>query len=134
MEDYGNAVLCEPGKYSEIIQTGLSVSDIQELLGGFVQAYFPYDDDTVMLYNGNRTGDNDDFCRAVLSRDEEEYLRGMYGPFLIVNKADSGFRGLSLEQCMEFSGMFRYPEVQAEVNGGKAIFRYEIEPEEREGR
>ena len=64
-------VLCEPGKVARVAEIGTELSDLQRVVGGLIEPYYPFEEQVCIVcndegkYNGMRP------CRAIYGEDRE---------------------------------------------------------------
>ena len=107
-----NVLLVEPGKYPRIVEINDSLEEMQQLVGGYIEEYSPFDDDVAIVCNDEGKINGLPLNRAVYDQETGELLDVIAGNFFLVSapfEADS-FQSLSPEQEMKYSKMFRYPE------------------------
>ena len=68
-------VLCEPGKVARVAEIGTELSDLQRVVGGLIEPYYPFEEQVCIVcndegkYNGMRP------CRAIYGEDREMILK-----------------------------------------------------------
>lgn len=73
-------VLCEPGKVARVAEIGTELSDLQRVVGGMIEPYYPFEEQVCIVcndegkYNGMRP------CRAIYGEDRE-MMDIIFGPF-----------------------------------------------------
>lgn len=73
-------VLCEPGKVARVAEIGTELSDLQRVVGGLIEPYYPFEEQVCIVcndegkYNGMRP------CRAIYG-DDREMMDIIFGPF-----------------------------------------------------
>lgn len=74
-------VLCEPGKVARVAEIGTELSDLQRVVGGLIEPYYPFEEQVCIVcndegkYNGMRP------CRAIYGEDRGDdghYLRPLF--------------------------------------------------------
>lgn len=64
-------VLCEPGKVARVAEIGTELTDLQRVVGGLIEPYYPFEEQVCIVcndegkYNGMRP------CRAIYGEDRE---------------------------------------------------------------
>lgn len=105
-------LLIEPGKYPKMVEIHDSLRDMQNLVGGYIEEYSPFDDDVAIVCNDEGKIKGLPLNRAIYDQENGELLDVIAGSFFLVSapyETDS-FQSLSPEQEMKYSKMFRYPE------------------------
>lgn len=75
-------VLCEPGKVARVAEIGTELSDLQRVVGGLIEPYYPFEEQVCIVcndegkYNGMRP------CRAIYG-EGREMMDIIFGPFFI---------------------------------------------------
>ena len=73
-------VLCEPGKVARVAEIGTELSDLQRVVGGLIESYYPFEEQVCIVcndegkYNGMRP------CRAIYG-EGREMMDIIFGPF-----------------------------------------------------
>lgn len=73
-------VLCEPGKVARVAEIGTELSDLQRVVGGLIEPYYPFEEQVCIVcndegkYNGMRP------CRAIYG-EGREMMDIIFGPF-----------------------------------------------------
>ncbi len=107
-----NVLLIEPGKYPRMVEINDSLEDMQQLVGGYIEEYSPFDDDVAIVCNDEGKINGLPLNRAIYDSESGELLDVIAGNFFLVSapfEADS-FQSLTCEQQMKYSKLFRYPE------------------------
>ena len=123
-------VLCEPGKLARIAEIGTSLEDKQGVVGGTIQAIYPYDEPVCLVCDDNGKVNSKPLNRAVYGEDGE-MVDIIAGTFFVCDCSGENFAGLSKEQQERFLDEFRYPERFVRVNGNIAAIKYEPDAPER---
>ena len=127
-------LLIEPGKYPRTVEITDSLSDMQQLVGGYIEEYAPFDDDVAIVCNDEGKIHGLPLNRAIYDQETGELLDVIAGNFFLVSapyEADS-FQSLSPEQEMKYSKMFRYPERISMEYGKITAEKYKPVPQSQE--
>lgn len=120
-QDKMNVLLVEPGEYPKQIEIGTHYKDWQAVIGGPVEATYPFEDDEVgILLNeeGKLTGQQ--LNRAMRKEDGEVY--DIYaGPFLVVGLTEEDFGSLSPELMQKYEDYFHQPEMFVRMGKGLMV-------------
>ena len=109
-------VLCEPGKVARVAEIGTELSDLQRVVGGLIEPYYPFEEQVCIVcndegkYNGMRP------CRAIYGEDRE-MMDIIFGPFFICNCSTPYFGSLNKEQLERYKKQFQNPEHFFRVGG-----------------
>ena len=110
------AVLCEPGKVARVAEIGTELSDLQRVVGGLIEPYYPFEEQVCIVcndegkYNGMRP------CRAIYGEDRE-MMDIIFGPFFICDCSTPYFGSLNKEQLERYKKQFQNPEHFFRVGG-----------------
>ena len=109
-------VLCEPGKAARVAEIGTELSDLQRVVGGLIEPYYPFEEQVCIVcndegkYNGMRP------CRAIYGEDRE-MMDIIFGPFFICDCSTPYFGSLNKEQLERYTKQFQNPERFFRVGG-----------------
>ena len=94
-------VLCEPGKVARVAEIGTELSDLQRVVGGLIEPYYPFEEQVCIVcndegkYNGMRP------CRAIYG-EGREMMDIIFGPFFICDCSTPYFGSLNKEQLERY--------------------------------
>lgn len=109
-------VLCEPGKKARIATIDNTLASLQQIIGGYIEAVYPFDDPVAIICNEEGKINGLELNRAM--RDEHGTLYDILaGAFLIVGLSEEDFASLTPEYLEKYRKLFEYPEVFLSVNG-----------------
>lgn len=109
-------VLCEPGKVARVAEIGTELSDLQRVVGGLIEPYYPFEEQVCIVcndegkYNGMRP------CRAIYG-ENREMMDIIFGPFFICDCSTPYFGSLNKEQLERYTKQFQNPEHFFRVGG-----------------
>ena len=109
-------VLCEPGKVARVAEIGTELSDLQRVVGGLIEPYYPFEEQVCIVcndegkYNGMRP------CRAIYG-EGREMMDIIFGPFFICDCSTPYFGSLNKEQLERYKKQFQNPEHFFRVGG-----------------
>lgn len=116
-------LMIEPGKKPEEVEIEGSLKSMQSLVGGMIQAVYPFPAPTALICN-----DEDKLLRLPSNRalrhpENHEVYDIICGTcFLCGAPPDSGqFTSLSPEQMGHYKTLFRYPEAFFKTDGGLVV-------------
>ncbi len=115
-EMYITVVKCEPGKMAEVITINSELESLQENVGGgFIQAYYPFEEQVCIVCNDEGKINGMSLNRAIY--DKGKITEIIAGPFFICDSSTTNFKSLSKEQQEKYLKQFKYPEQFIKVNG-----------------
>lgn len=114
--DLIQVVLCEPGKNACITTINNTLESLQQIVGGYIEAVYPFDDSVAIICNEEGKINGMELNRTL--RDENDKVYDILaGPFLIVGLGEEDFASLAPEHLEKYRNLFEYPEVFLSVNG-----------------
>lgn len=119
-------LLVEPGKYPHVIEINDDLKAMQDLVGGYIEEYCPFNDDVAIVCNDEGKIHGLPLNRAVYDPDTNQLIDIIAGNFFIVGTPEESdsFKSLTLEQQMKYSKLFKYPERFAESYGKISAEKY----------
>ena len=110
------AVVVEPKKRPYVKDIDGELGGLQEAVGGYVEAIYPFDDNVAILCNeeGKLTGM--DLNRA-LRNDNGDIYDIIAGTFLVVGLTEDDFGDLTDEQVEKYTEMYKEPEEFVRIMG-----------------
>lgn len=109
-------VLLEPGKLARTAEIGTSLEDLQKIVDGLIEAYYPFEEQVCIVCNEESKINGMQPNRSVKNEDGV-MVDFICGPALICDCRGESFDSLSDEQLARYTKMFRYPEHLAKLNG-----------------
>ena len=109
-------VLLEPGKLARTAEIGTSLEDLQKVVDGMIEAYYPFEEQVCIVCNDEGKISGMQPNRSVKNEDGV-MVDFIFGPAFICDCWGESFESLSDEQIGRYSKMFRYPEHLARLNG-----------------
>ena len=107
-------VLVEPGKAARITEIGEDLQDMQEIVGGLIQALYPWEDPAAIVCN-----DEGKIMGLPLNRVLEDYDI-ITGTFFICGIQGENFSSLTEQQLQKYQQKFRCPEKFIVIGSCKA--------------
>ena len=98
-------IMVEPGYEARRVNIEDSLENLQAIVGGYIQALYPWDDPVAVLVDEDGYLPN----RVLFDEDDETYDL-LVGTFLIVGLTEDDFGSLSDELAEKYLEKFRYPE------------------------
>lgn len=109
-------VLCEPRKKARIATITNTLSSLQQIVGGYIEAVYPFDDPVAIICNEEGKINGLELNRAL--RDESGRIFDILaGTFLVVGLGDEDFASLSTEHQEKYHKLFAFSEVFLSANG-----------------
>lgn len=102
-------VLVEPGKPARVEEIELTLENMQETVGGLIQAIYPWEDKVALVCNDEGKIMDLKPNRA-LADDEERIYDIVCGTFFICGLTEDNFGGLTDEQTKSYLKKFRNPQ------------------------
>ena len=99
------AVVVEPGKKPEIKEIDSSLKGLQALVGGYIQAIYPYEDPVGIVCNEEAKLEGQPLNRALRDEDGDIYDI-VAGTFAIVGLTDDSFGSLDSELALKYAKLF----------------------------
>ncbi len=122
-------VLLEPGKTARIVDLDRSLEGMQKAVGGYIEAYYPFEEEVCIICNEEGKITGLPLNRAVYN-DEKEMIDIIAGTAFICSVGEEHFESLTPEQAQIYRKQFLHPEVFVRTSQGiKAI---PIEPKDKE--
>lgn len=112
-------VLCEPRKKARIATINNTLASLQQSVGGYIEAVYPFDDPVAIICNEEGKINGLELNRAL--RDERGTVYDILaGTFLVVGLGEENFTSLTSEQREKYRNLFEYPETVIRI-GAKII-------------
>lgn len=109
-------LIVEPEKTAYEAEIGNSLADMQKVVGGHIEATYPYQEPVVIVCNDEGKIAGLPLNRAV--RDETGNITDIIaGTFFVCGLGEDDFSSLSPEQMEKFKKEFHDPELFMRVNG-----------------
>ena len=117
-----DVLLIEPMKAPRPIQIDNGLEPLQQVVGGDIQAVYPFDDPVAIIINDE--GKNIGLKPNRALRDEEGTIYDILpGNALIVGLGEENFTDLSPELMKKYSDFFRIPEKFLNINGNIIVLK-----------
>ena len=113
------AVVVEPGKKPEIREIDSSLEGLQALVGGYIQAVYPYEDPVGIVCNDEAKLEGLPLNRALRDEDGDIYDI-VAGTFAVVGLTDDSFGSLKDALALKYAKLFEQPEQFAKL-GDKIV-------------
>lgn len=99
----------EPEKSPEIVEMDGSLASLQDAVGGYIEAAYPWDDPVAIVCNDDGKFNGLAPNRAIYDTDGE-IVDIIAGTFLIVGLTDDNFGDLPDELARKYANLFAVPE------------------------
>lgn len=103
-------VLVEPNKEARIVKIDNTLKAMQETVGGYIEAVYPYDDNVAIVCNGEGKIAGLPLNRALKDADGKVY-DVIAGNFFVAGLTGDNFGSLTEEQTDFFLAKFKQPEM-----------------------
>ena len=112
-------LVIEPGKKPYEKGIGSDLKSLQNAVGGFIQAVYPYDEPVAIICDEEGKLNGKEMNRAL--RDEDGHIYDVIsGTFLVVGLTGEDFGSLNADQLKQFKEKFDTPEMFVR-SGGKLV-------------
>lgn len=111
MNEKITVLLVEPGKYPKPIEIEDTLEAMQEVVGGDIEEYMPFDDEVAIICNEEGKMNGSELNRAVYSKDKQ-ILDVISGKFFVAYAPfeSESFLSMSKDLMKKYEDKFRYPE------------------------
>ena len=106
-----NVLLVMPGEAPRRIDIDGTLASMQEVVGGYIQAIYPFDEPVAVVCNEDAKLIGMELNRALRSPDTNEIYDIIAGPFFICGLGNDNFASITDHDAEVFSKMFHCPEV-----------------------
>lgn len=104
-----DVLLVQPGAYPKPVTVGMELEDLQAMVGGDIEATYPYDDPAALVMNEEGKLSGMPLNRA-LRTDDGDIYDIVAGDFLVVGLTEDDFGSLSPELMAKYEKQFHQPE------------------------
>ena len=111
-----NVIYVEPGKEARVIEMKDELSEMQKLVGGYIEEYMPFEDDVALICNDEGKILGLPLNRSIKDGDGS-VTEVIAGSFFICDCSTDEFGSLSQEQLDKYTEMFKNPEEFYRVAG-----------------
>ena len=111
-----NVLMVEPGKAPYETQIGSDLQSMQAVVGGYIQAVYPYEESVALIANESGKLDGLPLNRALRDSDGDVYDI-IAGNFFIAGLGQNDLTDLPHELAEQFAEQFRQPEMFVRVDG-----------------
>ena len=124
-------VLVEPGKYARAVDISHSLEAMQKIVGGYIEAYYPFEEDVCIVCNDEGKINRMELNRAVYGKNGK-IADIIAGPFFVCDCSGENFGSLNDEQLKKYTEMYRCPEYFFRINEELKAVKYEPQKYDRE--
>lgn len=119
-------IIVETGKPAEIKDIQGDLKDMQRIVGGNIEAVYPYEDEVALICNE----EGKFLCELnrALTTEENEMYDIVAGTFIVVGLGEEDFCSLSPNLAKKYCNKFKDPEVFIKKGNGMMVIRV---PEEQ---
>lgn len=121
-----NVIYVEPGKEARVIEMKDELSEMQKLVGGYIEEYMPFEDDVALICNDEGKMNAMPLNRGIYNEDGQ--LQDIIaGPFFIAYAPIESEKFLSLPEELEAKYMKKFdkPEQFFRTNDGIKAVKYD---------
>lgn len=110
-QDKLKVLLVEPHKYPKVVEIPHTLEAMQELVGGYIEEYMPFDDDVAIVCNEEGKMMGEELNRAIYDK-ENQMIDIIAGKFFVCYAPIESEKFLSLPKELEqkYHKRFKYPE------------------------
>lgn len=121
-------LVVEPGKKPEIRDIDGSLTSMQKIVGGTIEAIYPWADPVVLICNDEGKLLGLPFNRVLVDKDSGHVWDVVAGTFFLCGvPADSdSFGSLSVSQLEKYRTIFACPETILQINGQLVVIHEEM--------
>lgn len=98
-------LICEPHKRPYIKEVEHTLENLQEIVGGYIEALYPFEEDVAIVANEEALLIGLEPNRAV------ERYGIIFGTFFVCGLTEDDFTGLTDEQIKRYSQLYKSPEM-----------------------
>lgn len=120
-----SVLLIQPGKYPKLVEIGDSLEAMQQMVGGDIEEYMPFEDEVALICNDEGKINGLPLNRAVYDSDHK-IIDIMAGDFFICHAPfeSEKFQSLPPDLAKKYAEKFRYPEQFVRTEEGIAAIPY----------
>lgn len=102
-------VACYPGKTAQVIDIKDGLKGMQEFVGGYIEAIYPFDDPVAIVCNEEGKLNRMELNRALYTEDGEMFDI-VTGPMFVCGLGEEDFASLQGELLEKYLEKFKHPE------------------------
>ena len=125
-------VACYPGKTAQVIEIDGSLESMQQFVGGYIEAVYPFDDPVAIICNeeGKLNGLP---LNRVLYNEDGEMFDIAHGNIIICGLGEEDFASLQGELLEKYLEKFKQPETFVKIGGDILAIKLPEERQQSEG-
>lgn len=108
-------LLVKPEMHPQVVEIENELEVLQKMVGGLIQAVYPFDDNVCLICNDEGKLLNLDLNRALYDNDGDVY-DAVVGNFLVVGIGVDDFCSLTDEQIERYEKQFHQPEMFLQID------------------
>lgn len=113
-----DVLLVKPNMYPQAVKIGCELEDLQNAVGGEIEAIYPFNEPVALIMDGNGKVYGKDLNRALRDEVNGEMYDIIAGDFLIVGLGEEDFCSLSPDLIRQFEEHFHQPETFVRMGRG----------------
>ena len=114
-------LLVEPLEAPRLVEVEHTLENLQELVGGFIEAVYPYDDPVGLVCDEDGIANGKPLNRLMMDENGKPYDI-IKGTFFICGLGEENFCSISDELAEKYTEQFRWPEVFMRTMDGHVIW------------
>lgn len=107
-------IACHPGKTAQVIEIDGSLESMQQFVGGWIEAVYPFDDPVAIVCNEEGKINGLPLNRALYTEDGEMFDI-ISGSMLICGLGEENFASLQGELLEKYMEKYKHPEVFVKI-------------------
>ena len=125
-------VACYPGKTAQVIEIDGSLESMQQIVGGYIEAIYPFDDPVAIICNEEGKLNGLPLNRALYTEDGEMFDIA-HGNIIICGLGEEDFASLQGELLEKYLEKFKHPETFIKIGGDILAIKLPEEQKQTEG-
>ena len=125
-------VACYPGKTAQVIEIDGSLESMQQFVGGYIEAVYPFDDPVAVICNEEGKLNGLPLNRALYTEDGE-MVDITAGNIIICGLGEEDFASLQGELLEKYLEKFKQPESFIKISGDILAIKLPEERQQSEG-
>lgn len=125
-------VACYPGKTAQVIEIDGSLESMQQFVGGYLQAVYPFDDPVAIICNEEGKLNGLPLNRALYTEDGEMFDITA-GNIIICGLGEEDFASLQGELLEKYLEKFKHPETFIKIGNDILAIKLPEEQKQTEG-
>ena len=125
-------VACYPGKTAQVIEIDGSLESMQQFVGGYIEAVYPFDDPVAIICNEEGKLNGLPLNRALYNEDGEMFDIA-HGNIIICGLGEEDFASLQGDLLEKYLEKFKQPETFVKIGGDILAIKLPEERQQSEG-